>query len=56
MGGTKLPMFEEEKVSSDARDVFLDSIITVVEHNPLYYLTIASVILYSIMTFLFLQR
>ena len=49
-------MFEEEKVSSDARDVFLDSIITVIEHNPVYYLGIASILLYSIMTYLFLQR
>ena len=55
MGGTKLPMFEEEKVSSEGRDIILDSIISVIEHNPLYYLAIASIMLYSIMTFLFLQ-
>jgi hypothetical protein len=56
MGGGKLPMFEEEKMSSDGRDIFLDSIITMVEHNPLYYLGIAGVIMYSIMTYMFMQR
>jgi hypothetical protein len=55
MGG-KLPMFEEEKISSEDRDIFLESIITAVEHNPLYYLMVASIILYSIMTYFFLQR
>ena len=51
-----MPMFEEEKVSSDGKDIFLDSIIKVIEHNPFYYMTIAGIILYSIMTYFFLQR
>jgi hypothetical protein len=56
MGGGKLPMFEEEKVSSDGKDIILDAIITAVEHNPMYYLAIASILLYSVLTFFFLQR
>jgi len=56
MGGGKMPMFEEEKVSSDNGDIIVDAIIAAVEHNPMYYLTIASIVLYSIMTYFFIQR
>jgi hypothetical protein len=56
MGGGKLPMFEEAKVASEDRDILLDSIITAVEHNPLYFLTVASILLYSFLMFFFLQR
>ena len=51
-----MPMFEEEKVSSDSTEMIVDAIIAAVEHNPLYYLSIASILLYSILTYLFIQR
>ena len=44
-----MPMFEEEKQSSDNGDIIVDAIIAAVEHNPLYYMTIASIILYSLL-------
>jgi len=56
MDGNRIPIQEEEKVSSDNRNIIVDAIIAAVEHNPVFYLTMASIVLYSILMFFFIKR
>ena len=56
MDGDTIPIKEKEKVSSDNKEIIVDAIIAAVELNPIFYLTMASIVLYSILMFFFIKR
>ena len=49
-------MFLEAKLFLDDTEIIVDEIIAAVEQNPVYYLSITSVVLYSILMFFFIKR
>jgi len=51
-----LPFFDESSIDWDAKDVILHRIINLVQASPGYTIGMSVFILYSLLTFWFLQR